>query len=105
MILNRQIKNKIQQNSQKKIARFPQKGNIYEATVTALDIDGYIVNTDRSFLFIKPTNETRELCKICIGENNSARGWQPSATDLISQNWSAVTEQEFLALSSKRGFF
>ena len=75
--------------------------NIQEATTKAMEIDGYIVgglHTDK--LFVKPTN-TVDRCYLCVDKNHSRRGWQPRASDLISNDWEAVTEEDFLSLSER----
>lgn len=82
--------------------------NIQEATKKAIEINGYITGgmnkSLRNFIFIKPTDGIN-LCILCTDKNHSRRGWQPYASDLLSDNWEVVTEEEFLSLSTKNNLF
>ena len=75
--------------------------NIQEATKKAVVIDGYITGGRKEFkntVFIKPMDGNGG-CIVCINKDNSRRGWQPYAGDLMSDNWEVVTKEDFLSLS------
>lgn len=81
--------------------------NIQEATKKAVEIDGYIVKSEedgKKVIFIKPTNGI-DCCVVNVTKNHSRRGWQPTASDLISDEWEVVTEEDFLALSERNSTF
>ena len=81
--------------------------NIQEAVKKAVEIDGYItggVAGFKHFIFIKPTDGAN-CCIVYASKNHSRRGWQPQASDLMSDNWEVVTEEEFLTLSKKNNLF
>ena len=82
--------------------------NIQEATKKAMEIDGYItgglVGNFNKILVIKPTN-TDNLCILCADKNHRCRGWQPCASDLMSDKWETITEKDFEVLSAKCNIF
>lgn len=81
--------------------------NIVEAVKKAIKVNGYISRKDykgRNFVFIKPTNGN-DCCIICLTKNHSRRGWQPRASDFLSNDWEVFTEADFLSLSEENSPF
>lgn len=75
--------------------------NIQEATKKAVEIDGYITGGGfKNVVFIKPTDGV-DCCIAFLNKDNSRRGWEPYASDLISDDWEAVTKEAFLSLSQE----
>lgn len=75
--------------------------NICEATKKAVEINGYITRDFKDIpenaVFIKPT-DTENNCILTLDISHFRRGWQPCASDLMSESWKVVTEKEFLSL-------
>ena len=63
--------------------------NIYEAAKIAVKINGKIYRRCEGFQFVRiePT-DTPDCCRIShTREINFGRRWQPSAKDLIAEDW------------------
>lgn len=75
---------------------------IHEAVKKAVEMNGYITGTKhfKNQVFIKPT-DTSKRCICFLNKNHSRRGWEPGASDLMSDDWDVVSEEEFLFLLSK----
>ena len=80
--------------------------NIQKAVRKAVEMNGYITGTEhfKNKVFIKPT-DTKDLCICCVNKDYSRRGWQPCASDLIADDWDAISEEEFLSLSMQNNIF
>lgn len=79
--------------------------NIIEATRKALECDGYITRWyfgDMWVSAIKPTN-THNCCILfsAVRTNSPARCWNPTADDILCNEWEVVTEKN---LSKQRAF-
>lgn len=81
---------------------------ISEAVKKAVETGGYITGgfagAFKDCVFIKPTDGPN-CCIICLTKNRMRRGWQPSASDLMSDSWQVVSPEEFLTLSSSCNLF
>lgn len=71
--------------------------NIIEATQKALECNGYITKLYDGDIWVsalKPTNS--HDCYICfsaVRSNKPARCWNPTADDILSNEWEVITEK------------
>ena len=70
--------------------------NIQDATKKAMEINGYLVNTDvlGEMVAIKPTKLTDGYVLLFPGRAPFRR-WQPGVNDILSQKWETVESLNF----------
>lgn len=75
---------------------------IHEAVAKAVEINGYIKGGYCADFpaFVKPTNTT-DCCMVFLNPDESCPRWQPRASELMSDKWYVVTEEEFLKLTAQ----
>lgn len=83
--------------------------NIIEATQKALECDGYITRPHCNGIIasaFKPTNshDCYILCGI-VFPNNRRRCWNPTADDILSDEWSVITEEDLTKFQEPRRQF
>lgn len=83
--------------------------NIIQATSIALATDGYITKREENgcyYSVIKPTN-TSECCIVSLiaDPKKECPRWNPTADDLLSDNWITWTNLDLIAERQRRNRF